>query len=309
MTIAEGEPVKVAAIDFVGFDVIPPAHLDDLKKRVPLKVGQPRDRQLVVATHEMALNELKDHGFPYAQGRHRRRRRRDGKQATLTFTAEPGKIAHFGPVEIAGNKSVGERIIRRELTFKPGDLYQRSLVQDSQRRLYGMELFQFVNIEPLNPELQPTEVPIRVTVAEGNHQRVNFGVGYGTEEKARVDAEYHHLNFLGGARSAGAHVRWSSLDRGVRLDFNQPYFFRPHFSLGAEGAAVVHLHAGVPLDRDRREGDADASRQRSTRRGRCRSRASTTAARSRRRAQRSHAAQQPDRARPRPARPASRTAR
>ena len=64
---------------------------------------------------------------------------------------------------------------------------------------------------------------------------MNFGVGYGTEEKARVDAEYHHLNFLGGARSAGAHARWSSLDRGVRLDFNQPYFFAPHFSLGGEG--------------------------------------------------------------------------
>jgi outer membrane protein assembly factor BamA len=76
---------------------------------------------------------------------------------------------------------------------------------------------------------------VRVTVAEGKHQHVNFGVGYGTEEKARVDAEYHHVNFLGGARTAGAHVRWSSLDRGVRLDFNQPYFFRPRLSLGAEG--------------------------------------------------------------------------
>jgi len=74
-----------------------------------------------------------------------------------------------------------------------------------------------------------------VTVAEGKHQRVNFGVGYGTEEKARVDAEYHDLNFFGGARSAGTHVRWSSLDRGIRLDFNQPYFFAPHFSLSGEG--------------------------------------------------------------------------
>jgi outer membrane protein assembly factor BamA len=76
---------------------------------------------------------------------------------------------------------------------------------------------------------------MKVTVAEGNHQRLNFGVGYGTEEKGRVDAEYHHLNFLGGARSAGAHVRYSSLDRGIRLDFNQPYFFAPHFSLAGEG--------------------------------------------------------------------------
>ena len=235
VTIVEGEPVLVTALDFTGFDGIPPAHLDDLKKRAPLKVGQPRDRQLVVTTHEMAVNELKDHGFPYAKVATAEDDGSDGKHALLTFTAEPGELAHFGAVEVVGNKSVSDRIIRRQLTFRPGELFQRGQVQDSQRRLYGLELFQFANVEPLNADAQPAEVPIRVTVAEGNHQRVNFGVGYGTEEKARVDAEYHHVNFLGDARSAGTHVRWSSLDRGARFDFTQPYFFRPHFSLGIDG--------------------------------------------------------------------------
>ena len=234
VTIAEGDPVLVKAIDFAGFDAIPTAHLDDLKTRAPLKVGRPRDRQLVVATHELAVNELKDHGFPYGKVSTGEDAGGNGKEAVLTFTAEPGKLAHFGAVEVVGNKSVDEHIIRRELTFKPGDLFQRSVVQDSQRRLYGLELFQFANVEPQNQEQQPDDVPVRVTVAEGNHQRTNFGVGYGTEEKARIDAEYHHVNFLGGARSAGAHARWSKLDRGVRLDFNQPFFFRPHFSVGVE---------------------------------------------------------------------------
>jgi len=243
VTVSEGEPVKVAAINFVGFDVIPASHLADLEKRAPLKVGQPRDRALVVTTHELAINELRDHGFPYAKVATMEDGGPDGKRASLSFVAEPGKVAHFGPVEISGNKSVGDNIIRRELAYKPGDLYQRSKVQDTQRSLYGMELFQFANIQPLNPELEPAEVPTRITVAEGKHQRVNFGVGYGSEEKERVDAEYHELNFLGGGRSAGAHVRWSSLDRGVRLDFTQPYFFAPHFSLGAE---VQHWDTFTP---------------------------------------------------------------
>ena len=233
VTISEGDPVKVAAVNFIGFDIIPANHFADLEKRAPIKPGQPRDRQLVLSTHEMALNELKDHGYPYAKVN--TDEDNEGKQATITFTAEPGKIAHFGPVEVTGNQSVSDRIIERELTYKPGDLYRRSVVQDSQRRLYGLELFQFANIEPLNPELQPADVPTRITVAEGSHHRVNFGVGYGSEEKGRVDAQYHHLNFFGGARTAGAHVRYSSLDRGIRLDFNQPYFFRPHFSISGEG--------------------------------------------------------------------------
>ena len=68
VTIEEGQPVRIAAIDFVGFDVIPPDHLDAMKKKVPLK---DRRRRAIAnsssSTHEMAVNELKDHGYPYAK--------------------------------------------------------------------------------------------------------------------------------------------------------------------------------------------------------------------------------------------------
>jgi len=262
LNINEGEPVVVDTVNFVGFAVLPGDQLNRLRKQQPLQLGKPRDRQLVITTHEMAVNALKEYGYPFAKVTTSENNDSDtSKHAALTFTATPGSLAHFGPITIQGNKSVSDHVIQRQLTFKPGDLYKRSVVQDSQRRLYGLELFQFANIEPLNADQpkpaapavdggpngadtapagqaadeQPVDVPMRVTVAEGNHQRVNFGVGYGTEEKARVDAEYHHLNFFGGARTAGAHVRYSSLDRGIRLDFNQPYFFSPHLSLAGEG--------------------------------------------------------------------------
>jgi translocation and assembly module TamA len=232
VSVAEGEPVLVAAVQFAGFDVIPSERLESLRRRLPLAEGRPRDRQLIVSARDTAANELRDSGYPYA--RVTASESDTGKLATLTLTAEPGPLAHFGEVEIAGNQTVGTRVIARQLTFRPGDLYRRSLVQDSQRRLYGMQLFQFVNIETLDPDRQDPVVRMRVTVAEGRHQRVNLGVGYGTEEKARVDAGYHHVNFLGGARTAGLRARASSLDRGVRLEFNQPYVLRPHASLGAE---------------------------------------------------------------------------
>jgi len=246
LTIDEGQPVRVAAVNFQGFDVIPPQHLQQMTRQIPLKVGQPRDRQDVTTAHEQAVNELRDHGFPYARVGTDENDGTNAKDATVVFTAEPGPLAHFGEIDIAGNSSVSDRVIQRQLTFKPGELYRRSVVQDSQRRLYAMELFQFVNVESLNPEQQQAEVNTRVTVAEGKHQRVNFGIGYGTEEKFRVDSEYHHLNFFGGARSAGIHGRWSSLDRGIRLDFNQPYFFNPHFSLGGE---AQHWYTYTPAYR------------------------------------------------------------
>ena len=236
VTVDEGAPVRVAAVNFVGFEGIPPEHLKSLESDAPIKVGAPRDRQLVVTAHDAAVNELKDHGFPYAKvATSESNANNDPKESVVTFTADPGTLAHFGPIDVTGNKSVDDRVIERQLRYKPGDLFRRSALQASQRGLYGMELFQFVNIETLPQEQQPEDVPTKVTVAEGSHNRVNFGVGYGTEEKARAEAEYHNVNFLGGARSAGIHGRWSSLDRGIRVDFTQPYVFAAPLSFGLEG--------------------------------------------------------------------------
>ena len=234
VSIDEGEPILVTAIEFVGFDGIPAAHFDRLKRSIPLLVQHARDRQLVSASSEMAANELRDHGFPYATVSVTEDDGPMGKTAKVAFVAEPGMFARFGETQIQGNATVGEAVIRRAITFKPGDVYRRSLLQDTQRRLYGLALFQFVNVEPVDSEARASDVPTKITVAEGNHQRINFSAGYGTEERARLDAEYRHVNFLGGARTAGAHARWSSLDRGVQLDFTQPYVFDPHVSLGVQ---------------------------------------------------------------------------
>jgi outer membrane protein insertion porin family len=235
LNILEGEPITLADVKFVGFEVLPLDRRKTLLARTGIKLGQARDRQSVAAGHEVAINELRDQGYPYARVATAEAIANTGHQTIVTFTADPGPLSHIGPIEIVGAKSVSENQIRRQLRVKPGDLYRRSLVQDSQRRLYAMSLFQFVNIETVDPERQSPEVPLRITIAEGRHQRINGGVGYGSDEHARVEGEYHHVNFFGGGRSAGAHARYSRLDRGIRLDFLQPYFFAPTLSLTADG--------------------------------------------------------------------------
>ena len=60
--------------------------------------------------------------------------------------------------------------------------------------------------------------------------------------------DWRHVNFLGGARTAGVLARYSGLDRGVRLNFRQPYLFGPRYDLERDGAVVAHRRAGFTLD-------------------------------------------------------------
>jgi outer membrane protein assembly complex protein YaeT len=235
--ITEGEPREVAAIELEGFEVLPERVQRRLRRQLPLQADRPLDTQLAIASRERALNELRDFGYPYAEVTLSNEPVGDRRERVV-LRAAPGTLARFGPVEINGQASVADDVILRQLTFKPGDTYSRTEMRDSQRKLYGMELFQFVNIDSLeNREQMTPEVPVRVTVGESKHRKVNFGLGYGSEEKARVRARWDHVNFFGGARHLGLEGRWSSLDRGFRTELREPYFFHPNLSLNFQGQA------------------------------------------------------------------------
>ena len=232
VNIAEGEPLVVERIDLIGFDALPPRPRANLPARLPLKAGMPLDRALIQASRETALDELKEFGHPYASVRLSESQGSSPRHHVITLNAQPGALARYGDVQVSGNTSVGEEVIRRQLTFRPGERYRQSQLLESQRKLYALEVFQFANVEPIRVEgEEPAEIPTRVTVTEGKHRRMNLALGYGSEEKARVEATWRHVNFFGGARTAGVTGRYSKLDRGVRLELTQPYLFSPRYSI------------------------------------------------------------------------------
>ena len=262
--ISEGEPIRVTELRFVGFDALSEDDRRALVRRVPLKQGQPFDRAALATSREVAANALREHGYPYPEISAQREPAGQGKDVVISILARPGSRAYFGGTSVEGAQSVGEDVVLRSLVFKPGDLYRLSVLRESQRKLYGLELFEFVNVAPVQDaagdangatgagagaraEATPAGqgdqeadaqsedpvsqvVPMKVTVAEAKHKRVRFSVGYGTEEKGRAEGQYRQLNFLGGARSAGVHAKWSALERGVRADIREPYFFSPRWS-------------------------------------------------------------------------------
>lgn len=236
INIDEGRPVLVERIDYTGFDVIPARHLSALKGRIPLKVNAPLDLALAQATREAALDEVKDHGYPYASVRLTDRQGSNDHARLLTIAVTPGTQARYGNIEIAGNHSVSDHVIERQLLFRPNQRYSFSQVQESQRRLYDLGTFQFANIVADLPEgQQPDEVPMKVTVTEAKPHKVTFGAGYGSEEKVRATAEWQALNWYGGARTLDVTTRYSKISSGVRTTFKQPYLFNPHWDMSAQG--------------------------------------------------------------------------
>lgn len=240
--VEEGEPIRVEQILLEGFDPLPEDHRRALERRLPLQAGAALDRALLQAAREAGIDELKDHGYPTPKVAVDETVGSTEQQRIIKFTAQPGRIAYVGPTQIQGEASVEERIVRRQLTYRRGQLFQVSKLRESQRNLYSLELFNFVNVEAQPAESVAGEgfdgtdqIPTRVTVTEGKHRRVNFGLGYGSEERARAEVDWRHVNFFGGARTAGVLARYSGFEQGARVNFKQPYLFNPRYSFTLSG--------------------------------------------------------------------------
>src|SRR6478735_2426293 len=117
VNIVEGEPIRVAAIEMTGFEVLPEAQQRSLRGSLPLQPDQPLDRQLAVAARDRAINVLKDEGYPYATVAMSSEDVSPKRQKIL-LTATAGTLAHIGQIDIRGEKTVGEHVIQRQLTFK-----------------------------------------------------------------------------------------------------------------------------------------------------------------------------------------------
>src|SRR5205823_3729237 len=65
--------------------------------------------------------------------------------ARVRFEISPGPRSRFGEVNIQGNEKVSADVIRRRLDFEPGEIYDLSKINKTQKDLYGLSIFSVVS--------------------------------------------------------------------------------------------------------------------------------------------------------------------
>lgn len=85
-------------------------------------------------------------GYPYAKIHLDTSRSADSPKLPLVFRVDKDGLVHFGQVEITGLAITQPGVVRRELAFKPGDIYSREKIVRSQQQVYATGLFNYVTL-------------------------------------------------------------------------------------------------------------------------------------------------------------------
>jgi hypothetical protein len=142
--------------------------------------------------------------------------------ATVMVRYDSGPKHFFGPV--AFDHAVIERgMLERYPTFKSGDVFNFRKLQDLQSNLSNTGYFARVEVEPSEETMGHRQVPIDVSLAPAKKLRFSGGVGYGTDDGARVRAviEMRRLNSQG--HRAQLNTQYGQRDKRAELQYFIPW--------------------------------------------------------------------------------------
>ncbi|WGV24247.1 BamA/TamA family outer membrane protein [Halotia branconii] len=115
-----------------------------------------------------------------------------------------------------------EYIIKREVELKPGQVFNRNTVQKDLQRVYGLGLFEDVNVS-LDPGTDPSKVDVVVNVAERSSGSIAAGAGISSASGLFGTVSYQQQNLNGRNQKLGAELQVGQRELLFDLRFTDPW--------------------------------------------------------------------------------------
>ncbi|MBD2604475.1 BamA/TamA family outer membrane protein [Scytonema hofmannii FACHB-248] len=113
-------------------------------------------------------------------------------------------------------------IVKRELELKPGQVFNRNIIQKDLQRVFGLGLFEDINVS-LDPGTDPSKVNVVVNVAERNSGSIAAGAGISSASGLFGTVSYQQQNLGGRNQKLGAEVQVGQRELLFDLRFTDPW--------------------------------------------------------------------------------------
>ena len=151
----------------------------------------------------------------------------------LTIKVAPTPRVYVERIDISGNTSTRDKVIRREFRLNEGDAFNALKVKRSQDRLQSLGFFQDKLEIKQTEGSAPDRVVLGVNVEEKPTGQLSLSGGYSSLERFVVQLAVSQNNFMGKGQELDASVNWSRYSRSVEAGFVDPYFMDKPILVGA----------------------------------------------------------------------------
>ncbi|MBI4665870.1 MAG: outer membrane protein assembly factor BamA [Nitrospinae bacterium] len=216
--ISEGDQYRVGSIEIAGDDVYSE---DELREKIKLKPGDVFNRSQFRQDIFDITDLYSQKGYAYANVIPAVETHEDTKTVDVKITTNKGRKVYVGRINITGNESTRDRVIRREFRLSEGELFNSEKLRRSKQRINNLGFFDTVEIEQRSRKEEDL-IDIETKVAERSTGQLSFAVGYSSLENLIIQGQVKWGNLLGMGQELSLSVDTSSRRSDFTISFTEP---------------------------------------------------------------------------------------
>src|SRR4051812_12558993 len=207
---------------------------EQLRARLPMHTGQWYNAQQIEDT-VTSLNELAGlFGYAFSDVRPQFNRDREHLTMGVTFHVAETPRTYVERIDISGNTTTRDKVIRREFQLAEGDPFNNVQVRRSRDRIQSLGFFQ-ENLEiQQNQGSAPDRVVLGVEVEERATGQLQLSAGYSSLESFLVNVSVEQRNFMGRGQEVRAAINYSGYSKSIEFGFTEPHLFGRDLAVGVD---------------------------------------------------------------------------
>lgn len=162
-----------------------------------------------------------DKGLNFVQVQPRITRNARALTLDVTYVLVAGPRIFVERIDIEGNGTTLDRVIRNQFRLVEGDPLNPRAIQESARRIRALGFFQNVAVDTRAGSSRNQAV-IDVNVVEGPTGTLSFGANYNSDSGAALVASYRQSNFQGRGQRLDFDVSTAQTNRTLNFGFTEP---------------------------------------------------------------------------------------
>jgi outer membrane protein insertion porin family len=204
----------------------------EFKSLIKIKPGDWYDAQKIENTVEGLTETAGLLGYAFADVRPQFDRDKEKREMNVTFAIGEAPRVYVERVQINGNTTTLDTVIRREFRLAEGDAFNSVKVKRTRDRLLGLGYFQDKLEIEQKPGSSPDKVILEANVQEKPTGELQVSAGFSSLERFILSLSIRQRNFRGRGQELRASANISSYSKSIEAGFTEPYLFGRNLALG-----------------------------------------------------------------------------
>lgn len=229
VNVREGKQFIVSEIDILGELVV---SKEELLSLIRLEADAVFSRKIASESAVSLTDRLSDEGYAFANVNVVPEIDEAARKVKVAFYIDPGHRVYVRRIEITGNHTTYDDVIRREMRQYEGAALSGKAVRLSRERLNRLGYFQDVSIETPTVPGEKDMVDIIVKVTEKPSGNLLASVGYSDTQGVVLNFSVSQDNFLGTGSKVSFKIDNSDVSKTYSFSYTNPYYTKDGISRG-----------------------------------------------------------------------------